>query len=442
MFPNPQGALPFPPRPNLEHYKKRAKDLVRACKSDDDKAIRIWAAKWLESLAGLQDSAESSGWITRMLDDIEKFARNQLSMSSSVKTRCALAHAQFVIARVHGFQSWPKLVRHLEGLTRKNSPDRNFEMAAEAIVNGDFAALQHLLEHNPELARARSAREHQATLLHYVSANGVEGYRQRTPKNVVRIAEILLQAGADVDAEADVYGGGATTLSLVATSVHPERAGVQQALMELLLAHGAAIGHPAGAGNRQSLVPGCLANGRGMAAEFLAQRGAPLDLEGAAGVGRLDVVASFFTGDGKLKENATSVQLERGFLWACEYGRKDVVAFLLDKGVDLLTQANTGETGLHWAVIGGQLDLIQLLLEHGASLESKNVYGGTALGQALWSAVNSDNGMDYVQVIETLLAAGAQIEDGTLAWLEQQEDGSSSLKLRITEVLRRHGAKS
>ena len=46
-----------------------------------------------------------------------------------------------------------------------------------------------------------------ATLLHYVAANGVEGYRQLTPPNAVAIADALLDAGADVDALADMYGG-------------------------------------------------------------------------------------------------------------------------------------------------------------------------------------------------------------------------------------------
>ncbi len=76
-----------------------------------------------------------------------------------------------------------------------------------------------------------------------------------------------------------------------------------------------------------------------------------------------------------------------GFKWACEYGRNDVVALLLKAGV-------TEQAGLHWAVIGGQLDTIKLLLEHGASLEARNEYGGTPLGQALWSA-DHDPEIDY-----------------------------------------------
>ena len=146
----------------------------------------------------------------------------------------------------------------------------------------------------------------------------MEGYRQRTPKNAVEIAELLLRSGADVDATAHVYGGGATTLGLVATSGHPERVGVQEELMHLLLEHGARIG--------DGLVRTCLANGRGKAAEFLAERVAHLEFDEAAGVGRLDVV------EARVKEYDTPgvapEQLRDGFLYACQFGRDAVVKFL------------------------------------------------------------------------------------------------------------------
>ena len=91
-------------------------------------------------------------------------------------------------------------------------PHSSFEAAADAIVSGAVAALERLLHDDPELVRARSTREHRATLLHYVSANGVENYRQKTPANAVEVAKLLLDAGAEVDAAADMYGGGSTTL--------------------------------------------------------------------------------------------------------------------------------------------------------------------------------------------------------------------------------------
>src|SRR6266496_2391246 len=213
MFPNPQAALPLPSRPNLEQYKKLAKDLVKATKSQDADAIRAWSTKWIEtlvSLAALSITPQMPVRIESWVNQVTDFARRKMATSKGSKS--ALADAQFVIARSHGFESWLKFAKHLEATTRKSSPVSRFEAAADAIVKGDIATLERLLREEPKLIRARSTREHRATLLHYISANGVEGYRQKTPKNAVEIAELLLEAGAEVDAEADVYGGGATTL--------------------------------------------------------------------------------------------------------------------------------------------------------------------------------------------------------------------------------------
>src|SRR5262249_23178679 len=157
-----------------------------------------------------------------------------------------------------------------------------------------------------------------ATLLHYVAANGVEDFRQKTPKNAVQVARLLLDAGAEVDAENRDGKGGGAALGLVAASYPPAKAGLQNALLEVLLDAGAC---PDGFPGGWNPLTAALANGRGDAAEFLAQHGARLDLEGAAGVGRLDVVQSFFNPDGSLKANATQEQLRSGFTWACEYGR-------------------------------------------------------------------------------------------------------------------------
>lgn len=278
-----------------------------------------------------------------------------------------------------------------------------FESAVDATISGDAPALEQLLRDYPGLARARSARPHHATLLHYLGANGVEDERQKSPRNAVEMAEMLLAAGAEVDAPADIYGK-STTLGLVATSIHPKRAGVQVPLLAILLEHGAAVDGIAGL--RSPLIS-ALHNGRPEAAEFLAARGARLDLEGAAGVGRLDVVGSFFAADGALKNGATKDQMEAGFLWACEYGRNDVVEFLLNRGVNLRAHENTGLTGLHWAVVGGHIDTIRLLLERGAPLDAKSIYGGTVLTQAYWCASNADSDVDYSPVIETLKRAGA-----------------------------------
>jgi hypothetical protein len=383
MFPNPQSALPFPPRPNLERYRKIAKDLVTACKSGGPEAVRAWAKGWVDALfklSGVIITPQLPVRIQRSIEDVADFARRKLFGDEQNAGTCTLAAAQFVIARSHGFGSWPKFVAHLRALEVENSSVSRFEAAADAIVSGDAATLNRLLREDPELIRQRSLREHGASLLHYVSANGVEGYRQRTPDNIVEIAEILLDAGAEVDRTANVYGGGCTTLGLAATSLHPELAGVQQALLETLLAYGAR-----------------------------------LDFAGAAGLGLLDAVKTRFTDD--------RANLNEAFLYACRYGRDPVVEFLLDRGADL---AASSQTALHWAVIGGHLSTVKMLVSRQAPLELENAYGGSAWGQTLWSAAHGGDPDLYIAILETLRAAGAKIPERHVPvnktvddWLEQ-----------------------
>jgi hypothetical protein len=371
MSPNPHEALPLPPRPSLDRYKKLAKGLLKASKSRDEGAIGDWVDQWIGNITSQSASR------------MEEFARSKLAGHPT------LTAAQFVIARCHGFESWPKFARHLEALARSTSAVSAFETAADAIVDGDLAILRHLLHANPKLIRARSTREHAATLLHYIAANGVEDYRQKTPRNIVEIAELLLDTGAEVDAPANVYGGGATTLGLVATSVHPERARVQEALLQKLLDHGARL--------QQMIVFACLANGRGKAAQFLVSRGAPLSFVEAAGLGRLDLVQALFAPDHR----------EEAFRYAAAYGRNTIIEYLLERGVDPASQDRNGQTALHHAVIGGHPDTVKLLLRHNVPRELRNSYGGTALGQALWSAAHGGVPQVYIAILEALAHAGA-----------------------------------
>ena len=342
----------------------------------------------------------------------------------------SLADAQLVTAREHAFESWPKFVRHLEALVRRRSPISRFESAVDAIVAGDLVELEGLLREAPALVHARSTRGHGATLLHYVSANGVEDFRQKTPKNIVTIATRLLDAGAEVDAVMGTYGGGSTTLGLAATSLHPIRAGVLPALLTTLLDAGAAIDGAPGGWNP---LIAALHNGRPEGATFLAEHGARLDLEGAAGVGYLDTVRSFFAADGRLKAGTTRAQMESGYVWACEYGRTAVVEFLLQQGIDVAMQDKRGMTGLHWATYGGHLDTAQALLRRKAPLELKNTWGGTVLGGLLWCVMHTDDVEpfrrlpDYAPIVEVLLAAGAKVDP---AW--------TTGIARIDELLRRY----
>jgi ankyrin repeat protein len=463
------AARNLPARPNLAQYKKQAKELLKRWKASDPETTSKLAdaqhaiarehgfdtwKKFTEEIARRTGSEQKAAiWksaedaliardatmLDRLLRAHEKMfctERPQSSWFGGLTPDYKGGDARAIIVRNHFFETSEQFIEFDAQMKDASSPVARFERAVDAIVSGDSGWLERALREHPELVRVRSARTHHSMLLHYVGANGVEGFRQRTPKNAVQVAELLLRAGAEVDAVADMYGG-ATTLGLVATSIHPKLAGVQEALIDALLAHGARMDRRGAAGNAASLVNGCLANGRGEAAEFLARRGAPLDLEGAAGVGRLDVVTSFFEADGSLKPTATPAQRRDGFTWACEYGRTDVVEFLLDhgaedRGIDQRIEDGErlprphGQTGLHWAAYGGHVDTVEALLARHASVHVRDqTYGATPLGWALYawgSEPQATPGARYHHVVALLVTAGAEVEPRWLADDKIRED--------------------
>jgi len=145
-----------------------------------------------------------------------------------------LIHVQESVAREYGFSNWESVV-NLNN--QRHNPE--FELAVEKVISGDIDALQNQLEMNPELALQKSGYGHSATLLHYLGANGIESQRQITPMNCGQIAQCLIEYGAEVNAHANMYGGGSTTLELVLSSAHPKKAGVVESLANVLKAAGA-----------------------------------------------------------------------------------------------------------------------------------------------------------------------------------------------------------
>lgn len=426
-------ALPFPPRPNLEQYRKRAKDLVKACKSADPDALRAWSADWLEALVHherepLTEFGRAS--VVRALGQIEARVNSRPSTDRGTQVTCTLADAQLLIAQAHGFDRWPEFAKHVDALGR-DAATALFESAADAIVSGQLPTLEALVRASPELVRARSARAHRVTLLHYVAANGVEDFRQRSPKNAPAIARFLLAAGAEVDAIAATYGGGnpghlgnngdQTTLNLLVSSAHPALAGVQVSLVETLLDFGAAVN---GLQDNGSPLLTALAFGYGSPAEALVSRGARIDnVYTAAALGRVDLVAKFLVPKTGSAPKSTAVltglrwphfpkesdeQAGLALVWACKFRRTAVVRLLLERGVDPATGDHENMTALHWASANGLTDVVTWLLARGAPLEARNRWGGTVLGSTVYCALERPvEGVDYPAMIEALVAAGA-----------------------------------
>ena len=210
----------------------------------------------------------------------------------------------------------------------------------------------------------------------------------------------------------------------------------------MLFRSGAGIGSDDG-----SPIVSCLANGRPESAEALVRFGARLNLEGACGVGRLDVVKTYFNEDKKLKDESNRVQMEKGMMWACEFGHTSIVEFLLDAGFEADHQVE-GMAGLHWAVIGARPETIHLLIDRGASLENVNQYGGNVLNATLWAVINCDpvhrwpGTADYPKIIEILLQAGARIMPGVIEWLAATNEIPEEKKGPIEKLLKKFGASS
>ncbi len=339
-------------RANFSEYEEQARALLDAVTSGDEASQ--WRFAWLHPR-----------FRGKSVSDVK---------AAALQT----SDAQTLIAAEYGFESWEALHRFTKDVSR-DSPIARFEDAAEAIVAGDAAALRSMLQKHPELIRARSTRRHHATLLHYIAANGVEDARQKTPPNAVEIATILLDAGAEPVALADMYDHKCTTMSMLVSSGHPARAGLQAKLAELLLERGAALDGPGT--DWQSAIMTALAFGYRDTAEAISHRpGAVIDLPAAAGLGRVDEIK-------RLLPSADARSRHVALALAAQHGHVAVVRLLLDAGEDPSRYNPEGfhahSTPLHQAVWSNHMEVVRLLVERGARLDLRDkVYDGTPLGWA------------------------------------------------------------
>jgi hypothetical protein len=338
-----------------------------------------------------------------------------------------LADTQLVLARENGFPSWPKFKDYLV-----------FRNAVQALDAGDLPRLEALLDKHPSLVRyhCRVGAGYEtgyfagATLLNHIAGNPIRG---PLPSNILDIARLLLRCGAR-----DAPPNTNHTLGLLLTSKQASEAGVALPLIDLLLAAKAIdldLTDP-------DLLSPPLRNDALVTAQELVRRGARMDIRHASALGRLDLVRQMITNAAREEIDASLVPLpyeptaakaqkEEAFLWACRWGRTEIADFLLEQGVDPSAQANTGQTGLHTAAHRGHLDTVKRLLARNAPLEVKNRYGGTVLGQAVWSALYEPQA-EHLSIIESLLAAGANMD----------AVGYPTGNARLDDILRRHGAKS
>ena len=193
--------------PVRDQLDRMAETIVAACAAGND-AVLFHIRSWLPEARDRSDQDLLTGGISR-------------------------SEARDAMAREHGYRDWGTVESAGDG-----PADPDFERAVDAVVTGDLETLERLLDDRPELVGLRSHYRHRSTLLHYLGANGVETYRQKTPLNAAALADLLIARGADAGATAEMYGSGQTALDLLLTSAHPAAAGVTDAVAAVLRAAG------------------------------------------------------------------------------------------------------------------------------------------------------------------------------------------------------------
>ena len=365
----------LPARPSLDQLKRQAYELQRQHR--DRKAAA--AARFVASHPRL----------------------GRLTTEQVLAEPLGLADALLVIAREYGFESWPALKHVVEAgdRVRQFQPHPRFDDAVAALVAGDLRRLDDLLGRHPELVRARTNLEPPyhyftgATLLHHVAWN--PSRREPVPPNIVDVARLLIDRGADVDAMTLGRSAGTTT-GLLVTSKQASDANVSGPLIQLLLDRGATLDLT----TSDTVIPEwgslnvldvALSNYATRAAEKLIHLGAKPDLCVAAALGRMDLLRDSFDADGHLRsrpwrkgrEMAERDAIGLAMLFAYVNERAEAVSFLLEKdGNWNMTGVNNG-TALHRAAWAGDLSMVQRLVALGADVANRdNPFMSTPLSWA------------------------------------------------------------
>lgn len=264
-----------------------------------------------------------------------------------------------------------------------------------AIADDDVEKFKALIAEDPSLATTRSSKSH-PTLLQCLVLDG------KDKPHHLEMVQVLIDAGAELNEP------------LVAAASINNRAAT-----ELLLDRGAAID---GTGGWTALEEALYWNSKDTIA-LLLERGAKVqNLRTAAGLGRIDLIESYFNADGSLKPEAGKINwpwgnlqniacsslnagvkqslddrvrswsqdqqgiVNNAFVYACMHGHLEAAKLLLDKGAEINVIPGGFDyagTGLHYAALNGHRAMVDFLLEHGADRNIKDTkVGSTPAGWA------------------------------------------------------------
>jgi ankyrin repeat protein len=343
--------------------------------------------------------------------------KNQAQDLLKVGAAVSLADAQFQIARLYGFLSWPKLKAHVESFVQ-------IGQLKQAIDINDIARVKSMMTRNPALHRAPLGYGKDGPLTWVAECRvpweppgpvrlaiaewmithgsevhqGGDGPLMRAALNAYRIPmmELLVSHGADVNA---LWHGHFPIIFAPCESMDP-------AALKWLLDHGAnpncrdheyeISGHPYSGTALDYLIAGYARSWERLSAciDILLEAGGETRYDTPAVLallrGRLDTLAELIDAEPGLvnkrfpeldcgQTGGRSLLLQGGMLLhvAAEYGNVAAVALLLDRGADVNARATVDEAGIggHTAIFhavtqidDGGLPATKLLVERGADL--------------------------------------------------------------------------
>jgi ankyrin repeat protein len=158
----------LPSRPSLEQLKKQAKDLLKFHKSGDAEAVK------------------------RIRESHPAFST--ISESEVRAAKISLSDARLVVAREYGFASWPKLKAHVESVLLESGDP--LELFKKAFTGNDAARFRQLLERYPEMKSKINEP------IGPFDSPAITHVRSR------EMLDVLLKAGADVNAKSRWWAGG------------------------------------------------------------------------------------------------------------------------------------------------------------------------------------------------------------------------------------------
>src|SRR5581483_4610969 len=390
---------------NLEQLRKQARELVRGARAGDAQSLgRLGDLPVRLSSAQLVLAREHgfSSWpklkaYTERLDheqafhtDLEYYEGRAYGIETTAGV--SRAEARRELARRHGFAGWPQLRRHVQAFARGEEPPTPFMRAYRAVEAGDRDELVRLLDLDPDLVRQRGT-----------NGNDLLGMAED-----LELVRLLLERGADPNRGND-YGW---------TKLHQAGYANRRDLAEVMLVAGGRTDLSARGDGGTPLVC-ALFWGHREVVDLLGRE--PVNLRVAAGLGDLGLIRQlagtpragahreFYRPHGGFPAWQPSDDpqevLDEALVWAAKADRVEALPLLVELGARVDADPYRG-TALTWAACNGRVDSIRTLVELGADPNRRGTFGGPTHGEGV-TAIHLAAQAGRRKAVEALLELGA-----------------------------------